>query len=81
MKNIKTQLNTKASVKYENNGEYLVIRLPSKEYPIESSRINTESKLLQWLNHLTSKPWITKEIIKTIIEVVSKNNKFTKSPM
>jgi hypothetical protein len=72
---IKTRHDLKERIKYENDGKLLVLRLPN-EYPIESSRINTKSKLLAWVSHLARKPWITSEAIGVLIQVVGKKNHF-----
>ena len=55
--------------------EWLVLNLPH-EYSIESGRIDTEHKLLWWVDHLCGKPWMTAEALGVLIERVAERNGF-----
>lgn len=65
-------------IKYEtapDGTEWLVLNLPH-EYPIESGRIDTEHKLLWWVDHLCGKPWMTAEAVGVLIGLVAERNGF-----
>ncbi len=53
--------------------EWLVLNLPH-EYPIEAGRIDTERKLLWWIDHLCGKPWMTVEAVGVVIGRVAERN-------
>jgi len=42
-------------------------------YDIELSRINTSDKLLSWTFHLLGKNWMTTDILRKFIELVSEH--------
>lgn len=65
-------------IKYEtapDGTEWLVLNLPH-EYSIESGRIDTEQKLLWWVDHLCGKPWMTVEALGVLIGLVAERNGF-----
>lgn len=43
-------------------------------YDIELSRINTPDKLLCWIFHLLGKNWMTTDILRKFIELISKHH-------
>ena len=43
-------------------------------YEIETERINTKEKLVQWIYHLTQKKWVTPEHIKKLTEAAADLN-------
>ncbi len=65
-------------IKYEtveDGTEWLVLNLPH-EYAIEAGRIDTEHKLLWWIDHLCGKPWMTSEALGVLIGLVAERNGF-----
>ena len=59
----------------EDGTEWLVLNLPH-EYAIEAGRIDTEIKLLWWIDHLCEKSWITSDALGVLIERVAERNGF-----
>ena len=55
--------------------EWLVLNL-AHDYPIEADRLDTESKLLWWIDHLCGKPWMTIEALDVFIGRVAERNGF-----
>lgn len=65
-------------IRYEaapDGTEWLVLNLPH-EYAIEAGRIDTECKLLWWVDHLCAKPWMTVEALGVLIGRVAERNGF-----
>ena len=40
-------------------------------YPVEWRRLNSRTKLLRWIRHLTCKRWFSSEMCRDFIEVVA----------
>jgi hypothetical protein len=77
---IKSVADLKSRIKYStgpDKSRWLTIDL-RYEYDIESRRINTEKKLLWWIDHLACKNWMTRQAICYLIEVVAKENGWTR---
>ena len=53
-------------------GKYLTLHVVYP-YHIELSRIDTKDKLIEWIHHLSEKNWITPQLIRRIIDLVSKH--------
>ena len=65
-------------IKYEtaeDGTEWLVLNLPH-EYAIAADRLDTENKLLWWIDHLCVKPWMTTEALTVFIGRVAERNGF-----
>jgi len=53
-------------------GNCVVLRI-TYEYQIELNRINSHKKLIEWVRHLCTKPWVDGQVIKQLIDVVYKH--------
>jgi len=65
-------------IKYEtapDGTEWLVLNL-AHDYAIEAGRIDSEIKLLWWVDHLCGKPWMTIETMGIFIGRVVERNGF-----
>ena len=63
------QLNCTSLVRRERNYVVLIISTNGEGYPIEYKRMNTPEKLIGWIYHLTKKGNVTREHLKSLIEV------------
>lgn len=54
---------------FDQIGELLIVKIDF-DYPIELSRIESQEKLLAWVEHLAKKKWMTKEGIRDFIKRV-----------
>ena len=63
------QLNCTSLVRRERNYVALIISPNGAGYPIEYKRMNTPEKLIGWIYHLTKKSNVTREHLKSLIEV------------
>lgn len=43
-------------------------------YEIDSERVNTKEKLVEWIYHLTQKSWVTTDHIKKLTEAAADLN-------
>ncbi len=49
-----------------------------QDYEININRCDTKEKILEWVLHLTQKPWMNKELLNRFIHVAYSANGFTR---
>lgn len=54
--------------------EYIILNV-HYPYDIELSRLDSHKKLLAWVHHLSGKNWMTVELMRYFIEIVSEHFK------
>lgn len=58
----------------EHKDGYFIVQDPEPNgwsYEIREDDVSTPEKLIEWIYHLTSKNWVTTDIIRRLIQLVS----------